>query len=389
MSVQKLHARRAVETLKEYHPPLGGREGLRLDFNENVDGCSPRVLELLRSITAETLNKYPEREPGEHKVAAALGLAPAQVLLTNGVDEAIHLLAECYLEPGDETLVAVPTFSMYEIYALATGSVVRNVQANEALEFPYEAMLRAITPRTRMICIATPNNPTGAIATRQQLLTIVQAAPQAAVLIDEAYIHFGGESLLDRIGVLDNLFICRTFSKAYGLAGFRLGALLGAAGQLHMVRRVASPYSVNGVVLTCLQAALDDEEYISGYVEQVLEGRAKLEQFYRERGIPYWPSQANFVLAYFGDFRQAFVAEMRRRGILVRDRNADPGCAGCVRITVGNRAQTERLLRELNEALAAIGFVVQQRPTNSGAPLAANGAPSEPAIGSLGLKETR
>src|ERR1700692_2975652 len=127
----RLRARRAVETLKEYHPPLGGRDGLRLDFNENVDGCSPRVLETLRGITSETLNKYPEREPGELAVAAALGLAPAQVLLTNGVDEAIHLLAECYLEPGDETLVAVPTFSMYEIYALATGSVVRTVQAGK------------------------------------------------------------------------------------------------------------------------------------------------------------------------------------------------------------------------------------------------------------------
>lgn len=361
-----LRARSAVQTLKEYHPPLGGREGLRLDFNENVDGCSPRVLETLHGITSETLNKYPEREPGERAVAAALGLAPAQVLLTNGVDEAIHLLAECYLEPGDETLVAVPTFSMYEIYALATGSVVRTVQSCEGLEFPFERMMRAITQRTRMICIATPNNPTGAIATREQLLAIVQAAPQAAVLIDEAYIHFGGESLLDQVGVADNLFICRTFSKAFGLAGFRLGALFGSAEQMRMVRRVASPYSVNGVVLTCLQAALDDRDYIAGYVEQVLEGRSKLEEFYRERGIPYWPSQANFVLAYFGDFRVALVAEMRRRGILVRDRNSDPGCAGCVRITLGNRTQTERLLRELSEALAAIGFMPQHpAPTDS------------------------
>jgi histidinol-phosphate aminotransferase len=359
---KKLRARGAVQTLKEYHPPLGGRDGLRLDFNENVDGCSPRVLAALHAITAETLNKYPEREPGERAVAAALGVEPAQVLLTNGVDEAIHLLAECYLEPGDETLVAVPTFSMYEIYALATGSAVRTVQANEALEFPFEQLMRAISPKTRMICIATPNNPTGAIATREQLLAIVRAAPQAAVLVDEAYIHFGGESLMDQIGVLDNLFICRTFSKAYGLAGFRLGALMGSAGQLQMVRRVASPYSVNGIVLTCLQAALDDREYIAGYVEQVLEGRAKLEEFYRERGIPYWPSQANFVLAYFGEYRQALVAEMRRRGILVRDRHSDPGCAGCVRITVGNRAQTGRLLRELSETLAAIGFVPQPRP---------------------------
>jgi histidinol-phosphate aminotransferase len=359
----KLRARRAVETLKEYHPPLGGRDGLRLDFNENVDGCSPRVLQTLHSITAETLNRYPEREPGEQAVAQSLGISSDQVLLTNGVDEAIHLLAETYLEPGDETLIAVPTFSMYEIYALATGAAVRTVQSGEALDFPADSLLRAVTPKTRLICIANPNNPTGAVATRAQLLAIVQAAPQAAVLIDEAYIHFGGESLLDQVGRIDNLFVSRTFSKAHGLAGFRLGALIGSATQLKMLRRVASPYNVNGIALTCLSAALDDRDYIASYVAQVLEGRGLLERFYRERNIPYWPSQANFVLAYFGDYRQAFVARMRQRGILVRDRNSDPGCAGCVRITLGNRAQSERLLRELPEVLAAIGFTPQPCPT--------------------------
>jgi histidinol-phosphate aminotransferase len=359
----RLRARRVVETLKEYHPPLGGRNGLRLDFNENVDGCSPRVLEILHTITAETLNKYPEREPGEQAVANHLGVTSDQVLLTNGVDEAIHLLAETYLEPGDETLIAVPTFSMYEIYALATGAKVRTVQAGEALDFPAAELLRAITPQTRLICIATPNNPTGAIATREQLLSILHAAPQAAVLIDEAYIHFGGESVLDQIGAIDNLFVSRTFSKAYGLAGFRLGALLGSPEQLKMLRRVASPYNVNGIALTCLSAALDDHDYLASYIAQVLEGRSRLERFYGERNIPYWSSRANFVLAYFGDYRKAFVAEMRQRGILVRDRNSDPGCEGCVRITLGNCVQTQRLLRELPEALASIGFIPQPRPT--------------------------
>jgi histidinol-phosphate aminotransferase len=252
---------------------------------------------------------------------------------------------------------------MYEIYALATGATVRTVQSSEALDFPADALLAAITPKTRLICVANPNNPTGAVASREQLLAILHAAPQAAVLIDEAYIHFGGETLLDQLGRIDNLFISRTFSKAFGLAGFRLGALLGSAAQLKMLRRVASPYNVNGIALTCLSAALDDDDYIAAYVGQVLEGRSLLERFYRERNVPYWPSQANFVLAYFGEYRKPFVEEMRRRGILVRDRNSDPGCAGCVRITLGNREQTARLLRELPEALAAIAFIPQSRPT--------------------------
>src|SRR5215469_2948295 len=123
-----LSARNAVQVMHEYHPPLAGRQGLRLDFNENTDGCSPRVLARIREITAEELARYPEREPVEAVVAAHLDLPAEQVLLTNGVDEAIHLLCEAYLEPSDEMIVATPTFSMYEIFAEATGGKAVRVQ---------------------------------------------------------------------------------------------------------------------------------------------------------------------------------------------------------------------------------------------------------------------
>ena len=360
-----LRARKTVEGLKEYHPPLGGRDGLRLDFNENVGGCSPRVLAKLRAISSETLNKYPEREPGERAMAAHLGISVAKTLLTNGVDEAIHLLAETYLEREDEALIAVPTFSMYEIYALATQAKVLTVQADESFRFPTEAMLAAVTPRTKLICIANPNNPTGAAVTRAEIERILEAAPDAAVLIDEAYFDFYGETVFDALGRFDNLFVARTFSKAFGLAGFRMGVLAGAEAQMKLVRRVSSPYNVNGVALECLPEALSDREFVATYVAQVKRGRAKLEDFYKERGIRYWPSNANFVLAYFGEFRTALVREMRARGILVRDRNSDPGCAGCVRITLGTDAQTEKLLKELPVALEAIGFRQQTTSAES------------------------
>jgi histidinol-phosphate aminotransferase len=355
-----LRARKTVEGLKEYHPPLGGRDGLRLDFNENVGGCSPRVLAKLRAISSETLNKYPEREPGERAMADYLGIKPAQTLLTNGVDEAIHLLAETYLEADDEALIAVPTFSMYEIYALATQARVLTVQAGEDFKFPTEALLKAIAKKTKLICIANPNNPTGAAVPRAEIETILKAAPNAAVLIDEAYFDFYGQTMFDALGKFNNLFVARTFSKAFGLAGFRMGVVAGSEAQMKLVRRVSSPYNVNGVALECLPEALADREFVASYVEQVKRGRAKLEAFYRERDVRYWPSDANFVLAYFGEFRVAFVQEMRKRGILVRDRNSDPGCAGCVRITLGTDDQTERLLKTLPEALAAIGFQTQR-----------------------------
>ena len=131
-----LSARKAVQQMHEYHPPLAGRQGLRLDFNENTEGCSPRVLARIREITADDLARYPEREPVEALVAAHLGLAAEQVLLTNGVDEGIHLLCEAYLEPQDEVIVVTPTFSMYEIFAEATGANVVRVQCGEDLRFP-------------------------------------------------------------------------------------------------------------------------------------------------------------------------------------------------------------------------------------------------------------
>ena len=190
----------AVRRMKEYHPPLGDRRGLRLDFNENTFACSPRVLEALGRISRGDLTRYPEREPVEHRVAAHLGLKPQQVLLTNGVDEAIHLLCQTYLEAGAEILLPVPTYSMYEVYASGTPASIIQVPAEEAFRFPLHALLNAITPATRLIAIANPNSPTGQAARREDLLRIIEAAPHAAVLVDEAYFHFYGETVVDLVG---------------------------------------------------------------------------------------------------------------------------------------------------------------------------------------------
>lgn len=349
-----LSARKAVGEMHEYHPPLAGRQGLRLDFNENTEGCSPRVLERVRGITAEELARYPEREPVEALVAAHLGLAAGQVLLTNGVDEAIHLLCETYLEPSDEVMVNTPTFAMYEIFAEATGANVVRVQCGDDLLFPFEAAMRAITPSTKLIAVASPNNPTGGVASREQLLEIAKSAPHAAVLVDEAYYEFHGKTVLSDVVGRHNLFVARTFSKAYGLAGLRIGILVGPEQQMAMVRRVSSPYSVNAVALAALPAALDDDEYVAGYVAQVKEGRRRVEEALTQAGVQWWASEANFVLMTIGSLHQAFVAAMRQRGILVRDRSADPGCDGCVRVTVGTREQMNFLLAALREVIAEL-----------------------------------
>ena len=201
-----LEARESVRNLPTYHPPLGGREGMRLDFNENTVGCSPRVLARLREITAEQIACYPERRSVEAVVADYLGIKPNELLLTNGVDEAIHLLCETFLQPGDEALIVVPTFAMYEISAAATGARVITVPSDADFRFPSSDLLSRVTPSTRLIAMANPNNPTGNAAEPASLIEIASRAPQAAILVDEAYFEFYGKTLLGKWRILPNLF---------------------------------------------------------------------------------------------------------------------------------------------------------------------------------------
>jgi histidinol-phosphate aminotransferase len=350
-----LEARAAVRSLHAYRPPLAGRQGLRLDFNESTIGCSPAVLARLRSLDAEALARYPEREPVECEVADFLRLEAAQVLLTNGVDEAIHLLCATYLEPGDEAVIVVPTFAMYAIFARAEGARLVQVNAGDNFAFPLESLLSRLSERTRLIAVANPNNPTGAAVACEILLQIARAAPQAAVLVDEAYFEFHGETLLDDAMRPANLFVARTFSKAYGLAGLRIGILAGDAEQIAMVRRVASPYNVNAVALAVLPDALRDQEHVAHYVGEVQRGREVLQRELRALGLRYWPSRANFVLVGVGRAHAEFIQALRARGILVRDRSSDPGCEGCVRLTVGSSEHTRTLIGALRDVVEKLG----------------------------------
>jgi histidinol-phosphate aminotransferase len=346
--------RARVRAMKEYHPPLGSRDALRLDFNENTLACSPRVREALAQISAGALTKYPEREPVEALVAAHLGIKPEQAALTNGVDEAIHVLFEAFLDAGDELLLPVPTYTMYEVYASATDARVIAVEAADDLAFPFERLLAAISPRTKVIAIANPNSPSGSAATREQLLELAQRAPQAAVLVDEAYFHFHGETVMDLVGRAPNLFVARTFSKAYGLAGLRLGLLAGPAELMRWVRRVLSPYSVNSLALACLPAALGDTEYLSWYTGEVLAARSEFEAAVDRLNIRRWPSRANFILVDIGPKHAEFVKRMRATGVLVRDRSSDPGCDGRVRITIGTREQMKQAAVALQDTMAKL-----------------------------------
>jgi histidinol-phosphate aminotransferase len=340
--------------MKEYHPPLGCRDALRLDFNENTIACSPAVREVLTRISAGDLTRYPEREAIEAQVAQHLGVRSQQVLLTNGVDEAIHALFQTFLDSGDDLLLPVPTYTMYEVYASGTDARVVTVQAGDDLAFPYEALLAGISPQTKVIALANPNSPSGTVIAREQIVTIARRAPHAVILVDEAYFHFYGETAIDLLDSVPNLVIARTFSKAYGLAGLRIGVLAGSIEQMRWMRRVVSPYSVNSVALACVPAALNDTAYLDWYVAEVLAARKEFESAVDAAGLRRWPSQANFALVYIGAQHREFVRQMNSAGVLVRDRSNDPGCDGCVRITIGTREQMRRAAEILDRVLTTM-----------------------------------
>lgn len=347
-----LNARKCVREMREYHSPLdGGSADLRLDMNENTTGCSPRVLAKLRGLDATTLALYAPREPAEKLVANFLGVDPAQLLLTNGADEGIDLLCRAYLDAGDEIVIILPAFAMYEVFAQTTGATVVGVPAGPEFAFPADRILAAISPRTRMLVITNPNNPTGALASRADILRVLAAAPDAAVLLDEAYFDFCGQTLLDQITRIPNLFVARTFSKAYGLAGLRLGVMAGSAGQISVLRRMCPPFNCNVFALECLEAALADRQFVAAYVDQVKTTREWLRGQLESLGLKCWPSHTNFLLCRFGPSKPAILAALLACGISLRDR---PDCEGCVRISIGTQPEMERVLAALQQALAAI-----------------------------------
>ena len=347
-----LKPRALIAGLTRYRSPILSRAGLSLDLNESMAGCSPRVLARLRSLSAADVSLYPQREKGERLIANFLGVAPEQVLLTNGMDEALSVLFTSYLGTGDELLFADPTFVMYSMLGQALGAEVVRLPSGEDLALPVADLRARISPRTRVIAIANPNNPTGLAAPRADLLTIAEWAPDAAVLIDEAYFEFCGETLIPDLTLHPNLFVARTFSKAYGLAGLRVGVLIGAVEQIGYLRSFSLPFNVNSVALACLEEALADQEFVSNHVAQVKQGRERLAQLLEELGLRYWASQTNFVLVRVGANVKTFVESMQRRGILVRDSSASPGCAGCIRITVGTPSQMDKVLPAIREAMA-------------------------------------
>jgi len=345
--------------MSHYQKPPELYAGLRLHQNENTGGCSPRVLDALAQLRGDQIGFYPPYAAATDAVANYLGVGPDRITLVNGLDEGIMALAVAYLRPSIggppfESVVPEPAFEIFRFDTAVAGGALVQVMPRRDFSFPLEEVVAAITPNTRIVFVTNPNNPTGVGVPLESIRTIAHRLPAGAVVfVDEAYAEFAGATFIPELDAFPNVIVGRTFSKAFGLAGLRIGCLVGSPAIVDPIRRAVPVYSVNIAAVAAIQAALSDLDYLRDYLRQVAESKALLYAACDRLGLSYVNSRANFVLVCAGARTEALVQGALDRGVYLRDRSTEPGCAGCIRIGAGIVEHTKRAIAVMEEALCA------------------------------------
>ncbi|MBY0492986.1 MAG: histidinol-phosphate aminotransferase family protein [Cyanobacteria bacterium] len=349
-------------------PDLG--PGLRLHLNENTGGCSQRVVDAVRAFDGPALATYPDFRDAILETAAFLGVDPDRIVLTNGLDEGILLVSIAYLinrapealvelsasltapSGTTEILVAQPAFEPYIHGAHSLGARVVSVPPGKDFAFPLEGMLRAITKNTRIVYVNNPNNPSGQPIPKDAIHQIAKAAGHALVFVDEAYHDFLGENFLSEAAKYPNVLIGRTFSKAFGLAGMRVGVMIASPEILAPIRRCMPLFNLNVVAVAAMRAAIGDPSFRTWYLAQAKESKELVYAACDRAGLKYWKSTANFVLIDGGAKARQLIDGMIAKGVFVRDRTRDPATPTCFRLTTGVVEHTRKAAETL-EALCA------------------------------------
>jgi len=310
------------------------------------------VIAALREINPLDVASYPDYADVTAACARWFGVPADWVLLTNGLDEGLQLVTQ--QARRGRALVVEPAFDMYATLARSAGLEVTRAFWHPDDEFPLEWAVGALTHDTSVVFLTDPNNPSGQPIPAGVVDRIAGVAPQAYVLLDEAYAEFSGRTLIGNL--LDrqrNVVVGRTFAKAFGLAALRIGALVAHPDTLARLRCAQPPFSLNISAVRGLAAALEDRPWVDRYVAQVMQSRELLYAFAARHAFRYWQSDANFVLIQIGPDAPGVVAALAKRGILIKDRSRQPGCAGCVRITAGIVDHTYICIAALEEILAS------------------------------------
>ncbi len=325
---------------------------VKLASNENPFGPSPKAVAAAEQALREA-NLYPDGGyyALRQKLAQKLGLGMDQFIIGDGSNEIIELLGHAFLAPGTECVMHQASFVVYKLVTLLFGATPVEVPLVDMRQ-DLTALLAAITPRTRLVFLASPANPTGATSTAEEIVGLVRSLPPHVILVlDEAYADFLDmpPDLRPLIAEGRKVICLRTFSKIYGLAALRIGYGYAALELIAVVQRARQPFNVNGIAAAAAVAALDDEEFVARCRRDNKAGLAQLGQGFMRLGLDFVPGQGNFLLVKVGDGTRIF-GELQQRGLIVRP--VKPyGLPEWVRVTVGTRAQNERLLTNLAEVL--------------------------------------
>jgi histidinol-phosphate aminotransferase len=341
----QIPTRRAILERRTYEPPGEGRaKKLRLDFNENTSGCSPAVIRALAKLSPKQIAMYPEYERPTKRLARYFGVKPEELLLTNGGDDALRSFFDAFVDAGSSIVICEPTFPMYRYYGEIFAAKIEALRYTSEMDFPLGQVIDALKNRPRVLFIANPNNPTGTLLRPQDIEAILQAATHTAVVIDEAYAEFSAATVVPWINKYSHLFVARTFSKAAGLAGLRLGAVMACAESIAILKRGMPPFPVNLAALVAAEAAIRDKKAIQRYVRENQATRRWFAEQLQQLGVKTYPSGGNFLLVNFGARGPELFRALERQGILVRERSKDLG-PGFARITIGTRTEMERLMK--------------------------------------------
>ncbi|HEY6291837.1 MAG TPA: histidinol-phosphate transaminase [Terriglobia bacterium] len=368
MKAPTLKPRRVIQGLSAEHPSIENRAGtVRLDMNENTGGAAPRVVRgLRRAVTGKQLGTYPEYQGARAALARHFQVSPTELLLTNGIDDAIKLICDTFVDPGDTLLIPALTFTMYQFFHSVAGGKTDVIRYDARLRLPVHQVLAALGRAgsrrpPRWVALANPNNPTGRLISKPDLRSVLKGAPGTLVLVDEAYFDYSGETVLPWIRRFSNLVVSRTFSKAYGLAGLRLGLLFARREVIGWMRRAQAVFPVNSMALAAALESIRNPDDVRRHVEEVQVNRARLCQCLESLGIPYAPSAANFVFASFGERAPEIARRLTEQRILVRHWSGDPHLRSYFRIGIGTGSETRRLIR----ALEGLGSLIEPQDPKS------------------------
>lgn len=331
---------------------------LKLDWNESTLPPSQAVKQAIKeSIENDhnVLNWYPELYSNSLrlKLGEYCNRKPEDILVTNGSDDALELICKVFLDPEDEVVVPFPTYTHFLTYVQSRGASVKKVELSNPFKPDITAILSNVTAATKMIYIVNPNNPTGVLLNKKQISTICTIANHSIVIVDEAYFEFAGETVLDLIDSNPNLIVTRTFSKAWALAGLRIGYLITNPALIEQLARVLNPKSVSVVAQVAAFAALSDKEYMENYVLEVKESKKMLLSFFSKFKVKAFDSHANYIMVQYPELN-VLIEKMESKNIFVRDRSSFKNLPNFFRITLGNISQTQELILRLEKIFSSL-----------------------------------